>query len=227
VYDVSDPTAALSADQPKQQVDFGLERDGAGRMDHVYAIVRSRANEQVPDTLILSSFRNDRSGALFKSRIRAGMLGQLQPMAADDRAELNPLAPVSLAERGYIVAGQVGSLDEPRDSRLVFYNPIDGNRMMDLAVDLYDAVGLAYSPKTGNLYAADIAWMAPDRGGVYRIDDAQQAGERRGVAIKVADIERPSALAFGPDGALYVTAFGPSDNAEAKSGKLLRIRGEL
>jgi hypothetical protein len=45
--------------------------------------------------------------------------------------------------------------------------------------------------------------------------------------VKVADVARPSALAFGPDGALYVTAFGKPTDHESATGVLLKLTGEL
>jgi hypothetical protein len=224
LYELTDPAAELTADQAKQEVEFPAE-SGA---DHIYALARTRANERVPEAIILTSFRNDRSGQLRKIPIRAGMLGEMQPFgAAKDRADANQPAAVSLAESTFLVAGQTGALDESRDSRLVFYNPIDGAESMDLPVELYDVVGLAYSPRSGNLYAADIAWKAPDQGGVYRIDDAGEAGEPQCAAVKVADVPRASALAFGPDGTLYVTQFGPLENSDRNRGHLLKLVGEF
>jgi hypothetical protein len=224
LYELTDPAAELVADQAKQKVEFPAE-SGA---DHIYALTRTRANERVPDAIILTSFRKDRSGQLRKIPIRAGMLGEMQPFgAAKDSADANQPAAVGLAESTFLVAGQTGALDESRDSRLVFYNPIDGAESMDLPVELYDVVGLAYSPRSGNLYAADIAWMAPDQGGVYRIDDASEPGQRRCAAVKVADVARPSALAFGPDGALFVAAFGQPSDSGSNTGVLLKLTGEL
>ena len=45
---------------------------------------------------------------------------------------------------------------------------------MNLETRLYDITGLAYSPKTGLLYATDFAWMQTDEGGLFRLDAVAQ-----------------------------------------------------
>jgi hypothetical protein len=226
MYELPDPPRPLSAAQAQQQVDFPADGAAAGGADHVYSMVRTRANDHVPDAVILASFRNDRSGMLRKIAVRAGTLGDLQTFH-DEKNRPGEPADVGLAERGYIVAGQAGTLDKPRDSWLDFFNPIDGARVMELPIDLYDVVALAYSPTTGSLYAADIAWMAPDEGGIFRVDDLGEAGKPRCVPVRMAEVNRPSALAFAPDGTLYVTAFGKPNGDETNTGVLLKITGEL
>ena len=101
--------------------------------------------------------------------------------------------------------------------RLAFYNPIDGKVELAMATDLHEFIGLAYSPITGSLYAADFA------GGIHRIDDASEPGHPACRTVKVADVSKPTALAFAPDGALYVVTFGSGDD----DGTLEVITGEL
>jgi hypothetical protein len=62
-------------------------------------------------------------------------------------------------------------------------------------------------------------------GGIFRIDDAGEPGNAKCTAVKIAAVERPSAMAFGPDGILYITTFGESE--KPRGGKLLKITGEL
>jgi hypothetical protein len=228
LYALPEDRAEVLAEAAEQEIKFLDDATGSGGMDHVYAMVRTRANEPVPDAVILTSLRNDRSGQLFQIPIRAGTLGAMQPFGGPtDGGAPKKVAEVSLAEQEHIVAGQVGELDESRDSQVVFYNPIDGARIMALPLELHDVVGLAYSPKTGNLYAADIAWMASENGGIFRIDEVGDAGQPRCAAVKIATVARPSALAFGPDGALYVTAFGELADEKTNGGLLLKVVGEL
>jgi hypothetical protein len=76
------------------------------------------------------------------------------------------------------------------------------------------------------LYAANFS-ATNDRGGVYRIDDAGESGKPACRAVKVAEAARPTALAFAPDGTLYVVVLGGDDNKDKDSGALLKITGEL
>ena len=220
---------AILAEQHIQQVD--VAREGAPAEEtanHVYAIARTRSNDRVPDAFVLTATRNDQTARLHKVAVRADQFGKLETFAANENnfAGEFPVA-AAVTQQGYVVAGHVGALDRPHDSRIVFYSPIDGTRVMDLSTNLYDIVALAYSPHTGNLYAADIAWMAPNESGIYRIDDAADRGKAACVAVKVASIAGPSAMAFGPDGALYVTAFGEPNAANPKTGSILKLTGEL
>jgi hypothetical protein len=68
--------------------------------------------------------------------------------------------------------------------------------------------------------------MDPHQGGVFRIDAVSETPAAKCNAVKIADVVRPTALAFGPDGALYVTAFGELDKEESP-GVLLKITGDL
>ncbi len=50
-----------------------------------------------------------------------------------------------------------------------------------------------------------------------------------GVAtVKVMSLDKPTSLAFAPDGTLYVTAFGTAkEGSDEKPGQLLKIKGDL
>ena len=81
---------------------------------------------------------------------------------------------------------------------------------------------MAYSPITGALYAADFGGSRGG-GGIYRLEDASELGKPACRMVKVADMSKPTALAFAPDGALYVTTFGTSDN----DGSIEALTGDL
>jgi hypothetical protein len=109
---------------------------------------------------------------------------------------------------------------------LVFRNPIDGMMALELTIDLPAIVGLAYSPITGNLYAASAPRDSQGQGGIFRLDDVGERGAPACKAAKIAKVDNPTALAFGPDGALWVTAIGESDT-DAKRGVLMKLIGDL
>jgi hypothetical protein len=224
MFEKLEQSAPIAADQATQRVEISTEK---GTVNHVCGLVRTRANDNVPDALVLACVNNDPLGILCKIPVRAGTLGEVQPFAeTNDAAEKSALVAISIDGHGYLVIGWAGSVRLPRDSRLIFYSPLGGKLVMSRSTNLYDTMGLAYSPKSGNIYAVDAAWMETTNGGVFRIDDGGQPDKSQCVAVKIADVLRPSALAFGPDGALYVTGFGEAGDA-TPNGMLLKITGEL
>lgn len=210
---------AIQADQPRQQLELPTGSGYGG-----YALARTRANEVVPGLLIATVVGAGNHGRLLQCRVQADFLGELQPFGGEQATgELRAPVAVTVSGSGYVVVGQTGALDASQDGKISIHNPADGATLLSLDTKLHDVVGLAYSPTTGNLYAADFSAAAPDDGGVHRIDDASRPGRPACRSVKIADIRRPTALAFGPDGALYVTAFGDTDD----DGALVKITGGL
>src|SRR5207253_1314122 len=95
-----------------------------------------------------------------------------------------------------------------RAARLSFSEPLHGKTVMRLPLDLENVVALAYNPHSGNLYTAALASGDSTRGGIYRLDDNGSPGKPLVAAVKVADIDEPTSMAFGPDGTLYITSLG-------------------
>jgi hypothetical protein len=170
------------------------------------SLTRTRANEFVPDALILALHAGE-SGLIRKSRIQAGIVGQPRPFGKGQPSSV-PQA-VATSPAGRIVVATT-------DGQLTFYNPIEGNAELQLATELRQITSLAYSPITNRLYAADLS------AGIFRIDDTSQPGKPACLAVRVAEVDRPSAIAFAPDGALYAVTFGDGDN-----GTLQVVTGDL
>lgn len=190
----------------------------------VYALARTRANDYVPDLVVMTAGRVGAPRWLLKSRVQADMLGELLVFADVDPGGVRPTA-IAVGPSGRIVVAHVGALDRPGDSWLAFYNPVDGREEMRVEAGLDDVVALAYSPTSERLYAADFALADPSRSGIYRLDDASEPGRPACRAVKVADVRRPTALAFVPGigGPLFVTTFGDDE----ESGTLAMVLGEL
>jgi len=166
-----------------------------------------------------------------KGWVSTANLGDKKPVlkptiATKEATEVD--APVGIAidpKKKFVVVGQMGEISKPKDGLLTFYNVKNGKMTMNLETGLYDIASLAYSP-TGRLYAADFAWMAPAAAGVYRLDST---GDKKSVkSAIISKLDKPSALAFGKDGALYVTVFGTAKKgSKKKPGSLVKITGKL
>ncbi|HMP07480.1 MAG TPA: hypothetical protein PJ982_14110, partial [Lacipirellulaceae bacterium] len=107
-------------------------------------------------------------------------------------------------------------------SRVTMFSPASGAVALRLNTGLRHIVGLAYSP-SGDLYAVDYGGDDPASGGVYRLEAAKVERRESCRPVKIADAPRPTALAFSPDGLLYVTALGEHSGDDPATGVLLRI----
>jgi 6-phosphogluconolactonase (cycloisomerase 2 family) len=150
-------------------------------------------------------------------------LGKLEPVGVA-LAETSSKVPnaVAIGKHGYAVVSGVDS-KQSGSAVLKFVNPINNDVAMEVSADTGAISGLAYNAKSGNLYATVFDSQNSEEAGVYRIDDA---GEAAFTAVKLASVERPTSLAFGPDDTLYVTALG-KQGTEDGAGVLLKLVGEL
>ena len=226
-YELHDDES-IEADAKKQHAGVATQ-DGIRRGTDalaIHAAARTIANDRVPDLLIFTATGDERQRGLWKMPIRAGSIGELVPFAAEaDASEATTPTAITIGEHGFVVVARSADGDES-PSELAFYNPIDGSRLMRLSCELPRIVALAYSPRTGNLYAAAGSTDDSD-GSIYRLDDASQPGAPACSAIGVVEVSGPTAMAFAPDGALYVTANDNDGDEGANNGILLKLTGEL
>jgi DNA-binding beta-propeller fold protein YncE len=123
---------------------------------------------------------------------------------------------ITVDPKGQLVISQFG-----RSSTLLgFYDPATGKLVKKVQPALHNICGVAYSPKTGKLYVADFSWDDAAKGGLYRLDIE---GDKAALT-RVANLDRPTALAFGPDGILYVTLIG-SAAKDGKAGQIVSFKG--
>gem|GEM_PF-1391017 len=174
-------------------------------------------------------------GWILKAPLEANRLSGLQKFIATTK-QTGRVGPAGILMNPnprlpYLLVGQMGRIDVSRDSGLAFYSPKSGRLAMHISTGLHDLVDLSYSQPEGHLYGIDLAWQAVSDGGVYRLDDALLAGKPTCQAMKIAPVQRPTSMAFGPDGSLYVTAWGPARaetnaNPGQQAGVLLKISGQ-
>ena len=128
------------------------------------------------------------------------------------------------SERGELVVGTRGEPDTTRSAMLTFFHKNTGKALLSVRTGLNEIVALAYSKKTGYLYALDMSTREPDQGGLYRLDDDGQGGVK---PFKIAALDRPTAMAFTGDGMnLLVTILGkfPTDSND-KPGQVIKFMG--
>ncbi|MEX2170766.1 MAG: hypothetical protein WD851_15725 [Pirellulales bacterium] len=207
-YEISEDGKPLSSAQTKYEV-------------HGAAGVRGTATAMTlgPTALYLTTAGDDAAG-LLRSRVRSSVPGDLKPFG---QIGARPTC-VAISTRGWVVVGDAGRHDESEDSRLTFHHPTDSTAdpALEIAPGLLDIVAIAYSPQE-SLFAADFAEADPERSGIYRIDMVFQENSIGGKAVRIASIDRPTAMTFAPDGKLYVLATTKENDAT----RLLRVTRTL
>ncbi|HUS40782.1 MAG: hypothetical protein WBF93_09545 [Pirellulales bacterium] len=135
---------------------------------------------------------------------------------------------IAVSKQGYLVVAQMGALDTSIDSALGFYDAVNGDLLAMFSTGLHDVVAVAYGPKSGRLYALDLAWGGGQSGGLYRIDATLKDNRPAVSAVKLIEFDKPTAMSFAADRSLYVTTMGtPQDGQDEPTGKLLRIAAGL
>jgi len=196
------------------------EKDGLKPEGNFYAIAVGKT------AIYISSNGDDTKGWVLKSDLTGTKFGELtRYIATKEAVEVDAPVGITIGPDGDIVVGQMGEVNKPKDSLLTFYSAKTGKKLLNLETGLYDITSVAYSPKTKQLYALDFAWMSSGDGGLYRLDKSNADGKQGVKAVKVLALEKPTAMAFGKDGELYITVVGPKKDSEnaPKEGALLKI----
>ncbi len=180
----------------------------------------------LPEMVLVTSHGDDAGYVLRSVSLEGKTFSGLRPLIKTKplTGAGNPTA-LAITKRGELVVGQSGSFDKPNDAMLSFFNPKNGKLLLALPTGMHDIFALAYHPQSGNLYALDFALADGKDAGLYRIDAAKKDGKPAAVGVKIATLQRPTAMAFNGDGVLYVTMLGDGKQGGAKSGQLLKITG--
>src|SRR6478609_5242308 len=189
--------------------------DGVLGEGNLYAIALT------PTALYVTCNGDDTKGWVAKADLNGTKFGKLERwLPTKEAVEVDAPVGISINKNGDVVVGQCGEVNKPQDSLLTFYGAGTKKLLSNFETKLYDITGVAYSP-SGKLYVTDFAWMKPEEGGLFRLD--QSGNDLK--TVKIASLDKPTALAFAPDGTLYITVVGPKGESENAStqGKLLKI----
>ena len=165
---------------------------------------------------------DDTKGWIAKRTAAEGKPGALKlSIATKVATEVDAPVPVIFGPYGDLIVGQMGEVSTPPgDSLLTIYDPETGKLKKKYKIGLNDVAGLAYSPKTKKLYATDYSWSDPKAGGLFRLDINGDEVK----AVKIASLDKPTALAFDKSGALYVAVFGTvAEGSDKPAGALLKF----
>lgn len=179
------------------------------------------------DTIYVTSNGDDTKGWIVTSKIVDGKPGELTPSIATKEATQvdAPVAITVTPDGSSLVVGQMGEVNVPGDSLLSMYDK-DGKLTKNYKTGLNDIAGLAYSPKTGKLYATDFAWAEEIKmnGGLFELVIEGDEVKPK----KILSLDRPTALAFDKEGKLYITVFGTGkDTGDKPTGGLIRLEPGL
>jgi DNA-binding beta-propeller fold protein YncE len=219
VYEVPDAGQhAIKADQAVAS--FGLEANEELKAEgNYYAVAANKTG------IFVTCNGDDNKGWVAKADLEGNKVtGFKRFIATKEAISIDAPVAVTISPRGDIVIGQMGEINVPEDSHLTFYDAKEGKLQRDFEIaPIHDITGLAYSPKTNQLYATDFVWPwkadAP-RGGLFKLIAARRGNEQSIKVEKVFGLDRPTALAFAADGTLYIT-IAPEENKT--TGKLLKI----
>jgi hypothetical protein len=223
VYELPEADTPLAAEAAKQRVIPELPgEESEDAVGFCVGLARTRSNDYVADMLFVVFSGSHHADGLWKVPVRANMLGEMKRLEIKPEFRFFRLTALVVSEQGYMVA--VDDSSRSIRNELMFLNPTSAQVVLSFRLGLSAVSSVAYSPKSGDLYALATLY-GTDEEGLFRLDDAGQPGERQIAVTKIVDIRRPAAMAFGPDGALYVTTLG--EDTQEGSGKLLKVTGGL
>lgn len=179
----------------------------------------------IGNAVFVTSNGDDTKGWVAKAIVKDGKLASFERSIAT-KVATNVDAPVgaTVSPRGELVIGQMGEVNKAMDALLTFYNPKDGNLLLNLPAGLNDITDLAYTADKNHLLALDFAWIQPDQGGLFELIVASNQGKQGVKARKIVSLDKPSAMAVAKDGAIFVTLFGTAqEGSNKKPGSLVRI----
>lgn len=180
-----------------------------------------------PTAVYLTCNGDDAKGWVARSDRTDAELTGLKRMIAT-RELTGTAGPMGLAitPAGFLAVGQMGTKDQPGDSKLSFFND-KGEKLSSYGTGLNDIVALAYSPLRKRLFALDLNFANPAEGGLYKLVRIRERNDQcEARKVEGLKLVLPTALAFDAEGNLYITQCGmPGKEGDAKPGSVIRIKG--
>ncbi|MGN6136940.1 MAG: hypothetical protein ACTHOU_20860 [Aureliella sp.] len=208
VYDLKDQKEAIKADKMKANYKLAATDNIKGE-GNFYALAVT------PDAIYVTCNGDDTKGWVSRAAYRGSdVRGFERYLATKEATEVDATVGITVSPRGELVVGQMGEINVPNDSLLTFYDPASKEKLLNLKTELHDITALAYSPR-GQLYALDFAWADTKQGGLFQM---LSEGDKGMKTKKILELDKPTAMAFDSEGALYITVIG-----EEKKGKLLKV----
>lgn len=208
VYDLKDMKEALKADKMKTSYKLAATDDQKGE-GNFYALAATS------DAIYVTSNGDDTKGWVARAAYKGSdVSGFERYLATKEATEVDAPVGITVSPRGELVVGQMGEITVPGDSLVTFYDAKSKEMLLNLKTGLNDICALAYSPR-GQLYALDFAWADTKQGGLFQL---LSDGDKGVKTKKIVELDKPTAMAFDAEGALYITVIG-----EDKKGKLLKI----
>lgn len=177
------------------------------------------------NAIFVTSNGDDTKGWIAKADRNGAEVGPfVRAIATKEAVGVDAPVAIALSPEGHLAVGQMGEISVPGDGLLSFYRPSDGELLANFPVGLSDLCGLAYSPK-GQLFTVDFSWHDTTQGGLFQLI-SDPADATKSTVRKIAELDKPTAMVFGPDGNLYITIIGTGEgDTTAGAGKVVCFSG--
>ena len=210
MYELNEDGKPVKADAMKASFPLAESGDMKGE-GNFYALAAT------PDGVFVTCNGDDTKGWVSKATLKGTEVGPFERyLATKEATQVDAPVGITISPEGYLVVGQMGEITVPNDGMLTFYDATSKEMLLNLKTELHDITAVAYSPRK-QLYVLDFAWADTTQGGLFQIlkDEKAESGIR---TKKIMSLDKPTAMAFDQDGALYITTIG-----EEKKGQLIQV----